>query len=161
MIFDLIFRFLTNFFLTELMDFKLVFTDKEITPWSGMVFMKKLIDKTGMLTALQGAELPEQGSNRGFSPVQLIICFMVSVWCGANRFEHLEVDRFDEVLRKIFGFKSMAGHKFYQRYFRKFSIATNQCVFTHISQWFFSQIKLDNYTLYVDSTVITRYGNQQ
>ena len=25
----------------------------------------------------------------------------------------------------------------------------------------FSQIKLDNYTLNVDSTVITRYGNQQ
>lgn len=86
---------------------------------------------------------------------------MVSVWCGANRFEHLEVGRFDEVLRKIFGFKSMAGHKSYQRYFRKFSIAINQRVFTYISQWFFSQIKLDNYTLDVDSTVVTRYGNQQ
>lgn len=143
------------------MDLKLVFTDKEITPWSGMIFMKKLLDRTGILTHLINDDLPEQGSNRGFSPLQLITCFMVSVWCGANRFEHLEVSRFDQVLKKIFGFKQMAGHKAYQRYFKKFTLAINQRVFTKISQWFFNQVKLDNYTLDVDSTVLTRYGSQQ
>ena len=129
------------------MDIKLAFTDKEITPWSGMVFMKKLLDQTGILTKLISTDLPEQKSNRGYDPIQLITCFMVSVWCGANRFEHLEISRFDEVLRRIFGFKQMAGHKAYQRYFRKFSIATNQRVFTKVSEWFFGQIQLDNYTL--------------
>ena len=143
------------------MDLKLAFTDKEITPWSGMVFMKKLLDKTGILTKLIACDLPQQGSNRGYDPIQLITSFMVSVWCGANRFEHLEVSRFDDVLRRIFGFRKMAGHKAYQRYFKKFTIAINQQVFTKLSQWFFSQIKLDNYTLDVDSTVLTRYGTQQ
>ena len=143
------------------MDLKLAFTDKEITPWSGMVFMKKLLDQTGILTKLIACDLPEQGSNRGYNPIQLITSFMVSIWCGANRFEHLEVSRFDDVLRKIFGFKRMAGHKAYQRYFQKFTIAINQQVFTKLSQWFFNQIKLDNYTLDVDSTVLTRYGTQQ
>lgn len=143
------------------MDLKLAFTDKEITPWSGMVFMKKLLDKSGILSQLMKSGLPAQNSNRGFDPIQLITCFMVSVWCGANRFEHLEVSRFDDVLRRIFGFKQMAGHKAYQRYFRKFDIATNQGVFTKISEWFFSQVRLDNYTLDVDSTVLTRYGDQQ
>ena len=143
------------------MDLKLAFTDKEITPWSGMVFMKKLLDQTGILTKLIACELPEQGSNRGYDPIQLITSFMVSIWCGANRFEHLEVSRFDDVLRRIFGFKKMAGHKAYQRYFQKFTIAINQQIFTKLSQWFFNQIKLDNYTLDVDSTVLTRYGTQQ
>lgn len=143
------------------MDLKIVFTDKEITPWSGMVFMKKLLDRTGILSKLISYDLPGQGSNRGYNPIQLITCFMVSVWCGANRFEHLEVSRFDEVLRKIFGFKQMAGHKSYQRYFNKFTVAINQKIFAKVSQWFFSQVKLDNYTLDVDSTVITRYGTQQ
>ena len=143
------------------MDLKLAFTDKEITPWSGMVFMKKLLDQTGILTKLIACELPEQGSNRGYNPIQLITSFMVSIWCGANRFEHLEVSRFDDVLRRIFGFKKMAGHKAYQRYFQKFTIAINQQIFTKLSQWFFNQIKLDNYTLDVDSTVLTRYGTQQ
>lgn len=143
------------------MDLKIAFTDKEITPWSGMIFMKKLLDRTGILTRLISTELPDQGSNRGYNPIQLITCFLVSIWCGANRFEHLEISRFDEVLRKIFGFKRMAGHKAYQRYFAKFTIATNQKIFTRVSQWFFSQVRLDNYTLDVDSTVLTRYGSQQ
>lgn len=143
------------------MNLKIVFTDKEITPWSGMVFMKKLLDQTGILCKLISSDLPEQHSNRGYSPIQLITCFMVSVWCGANRFEHLEVSRFDEVLRNIFGFKQMAGHKAYQRYFNKFTLARNQKIFTKVTQWFFAQVKLDNYTLDVDSTVLTRYGSQQ
>lgn len=143
------------------MDLKLAFTDKEITPWSGMVFMKKLLDQTGILTKLIACDLPGQGSNRGYDPIQLITSFMVGIWCGANRFEHLEVSRFDDVLRRIFGFKKMAGHKAYQRYFQKFTIAINQQIFTKLSQWFFNQIKLDNYTLDVDSTVLTRYGTQQ
>lgn len=143
------------------MDLKIIFTDKEITPWSGMIFMKKLLDQTGLLKILTEFDLPVQGSNRGYSPIQLITCFMLSVWCGANRFEHLEVSRFDEVLTKIFGFKRMAGHKAYQRYFSKFTVAINQKIFTKISCWFFSQVQLDNYTLDVDSTVLTRYGSQQ
>lgn len=143
------------------MDLKLAFTDREITPWSGMVFMKKLLDQTGLLTMLRSFGLPDQGSNRGYDPIQLITCFMVSVWCGANRFEHLEVSRQDHVLRKIFGFSTMAGHKAYQRYFSKFTIAINQRVFHALGQWFFEQIRLDNYTLDLDSTVVTRYGSQQ
>lgn len=143
------------------MDLKIAFTDKEITPWSGMIFMKKLLDQTKILSKLILCDLPEQRSNRGYSPIQLITCFMVSLWCGANRFEHLEISRFDDVLRNIFGFKRMAGHKAYQRYFSKFSIAINQKIFTKVTRWFFGQIKLDNYTLDVDSTVLTRYGDQQ
>lgn len=143
------------------MDIKIAFTDKEITPWSGMVFMKKLLDKAGLIEQLETCDLPQQGSNRGYSPLQLISCFLVSIWCGANRFEHLEVSRFDEVLRKIFGYKRMAGHRAYQRYFSKFTIAINQRVFHKLSSWFFQRVKLDNYTLDIDSTVLTRYGQQQ
>ncbi|MEO0553252.1 MAG: hypothetical protein AAF149_08640 [Bacteroidota bacterium] len=61
------------------MELKLTFTDREITPWSGMVFMKKLLDQTGILTKLISADLPQQNSNRGYDPIQLITCFMVSV----------------------------------------------------------------------------------
>ena len=42
-------------------------------------------------------DLPQPGSNRGYRPEQLITQFMLSVWCGANRFEHGEVTRHDPV----------------------------------------------------------------
>jgi hypothetical protein len=55
----------------------------------------------------------------------------------------------------------MAGHKAYLRYFSKFTIAINQQIFAPLAQWFFSQVKLDNCTIDVDSTVIVRYGEQE
>src|SRR4030095_10109898 len=73
------------------MDFKIAFTDKEITALGGMIFMKKLIEKSGIVEKLNEVELPSQKSNRGYAPLQLIESFWISVWCGANRFMHLDV----------------------------------------------------------------------
>lgn len=143
------------------MEIKIAFTDKEISAWGGIVFLKKLIDRTGILSVLSKLDLPEQRSNRGYSPLQLIEAFWVSVWCGANRFMHLEVLRMDTTLQKLFGWKRMAGHKSFQRYFQKFTIASNHRIFHSIYQWFFDQLRFDNYTFNMDSTVLTRYGKQQ
>ena len=143
------------------MDFKIEYIDKEITPWSGLILMKKMVDKMGFDQLLAQCNLPQPGSNRGYSPEQLIKQFIASVWCGANRFEHTEVTRQDQVIRQIWNFDRMAGHKAFQRFFQKFTQSTNQEVFTQWYQWFFSHLQFDNFTLDVDSSVHTKYGNQQ
>lgn len=81
------------------MGFELRFTDKEITAWGGMALMKRMLDHLGFDTALKSAGLAQPGSNRGYRPEQLITQFMLSIWCGANRFEHGEVTRLDPVLK--------------------------------------------------------------
>ena len=98
------------------MDFELAFTDKEITPWGGMALMKRMLDHLGFAEALKAIQLPPKQSNRGYEPDQLVTQFMLSVWCGANRFEHAEVTRNDPVLRELFGFKTMANFKAIMRY---------------------------------------------
>lgn len=144
------------------MDFKINYTDKELSSWGGMEFMRRLLIKSGTLDFIEKMEhLPTQGSNRGYSPVQLITSFWVSIWCGGNRYSHLEILRHDNVLKKLFGWKEMAGYKAYMRYFEKFNLATNQKVFQELYEWFFSQLKFDNYTLDFDSTIMTRYGEQE
>ena len=55
----------------------------------------------------------------------------------------------------------MAGHKSVQRYFRKFGQATNQRVFQELYRWFFEHLHFDNFTLDLDSTVMSRYGQQE
>lgn len=92
-------------------DIPLSFTDKEITSWGGMSLMSRLIRKMDFQGTLQGVGVPIQGSNRGYAPGQLIEQFLISVWCGANRFEHLEVTRYDEAIRRIFGYERMGGTK--------------------------------------------------
>ena len=74
-----------------------------------MAIMKRMLDHMGFDAALNAAGLPQPGSNRGYAPSQLITQFMLSVWCGANRFEHSEVTRFDPALKRVFGFERMAN----------------------------------------------------
>lgn len=143
------------------MDLKIDFTDKEISPWSGVYLLKKMLDRMEFDEILSALNLPETGSNRGYHPHQLIKQFITSVWCGANKFEHTEVTRQDEVIRQFWGFDKMAGHKSFQRFFSKFDLSKNQQVFTPLYQWFFNKLQFDNFTLVVDSTIHTRYGSQE
>ena len=143
------------------MEFDLRFTDKEITAWGGMGLMKRMLDHLGFESALMAAGLPQPGSNRGYRPEQLITQFMLSVWCGANRFEHAEVTRHDPVLKRLFGFKRMANFKAVMRLFNKFTQAMNESVMDSLYRWMFSQLSINGITLDLDSTVMTRYGAQQ
>ncbi|MEJ5302773.1 MAG: IS1380 family transposase, partial [Bacteroidales bacterium] len=110
------------------------FTDKEITPWGGMALLKQMLDRIDFESVLRNADLPAQGSNRGYSPEQLLTNFLVGVWCGANCFEHLEVTRHDHAIGEIFGWSHMPGHRAFKRYFQKFDQGINQRVFTTLYQ---------------------------
>jgi hypothetical protein len=141
---------------------ELQFINDEITAWGGIALLKNLMDKTGFRELLESLPLPAQGSNRGYSPIQLIMQFIATLWCGANRYSHLDISRFDATIQKLFGWGHMPEHKAFQRYFQKFSsFQTHSQVFGEIYKWFWSNLNFDNFTLDIDSSVITRYGNQE
>ena len=147
---------------TGLGKLQLEFIDNEITAWGGLAILKNLLDQSGFQEKLLSLPLPTQGSNRGYPPVQLIIQFMALLWCGANRYSHLDISRFDTTIQKLFGWKHMPEHKAFQRYFRKFTIYhTHDQIFGELYRWFFSNLVFDNFTLDIDSSVITRYGKQE
>lgn len=137
------------------------YTDKMVTPWGGMKEMKMLIDKTGISKKLSEIGLPEGKSNNSISAISIIESFWVSIWIGCFRFSHTAVVRLDEVLREIFGWKRVASGTTFGRFFKKFTPSMNHKMFIEIYSWFFEQLKFDNYTLDVDSSVITRYGEQE
>ena len=143
------------------MEYKIEFTDKEITPYGGLVLLKKMIDRIGMKEFLKTLTLPQPGSNRGFNPIDIIMSFMLSIWCGANRFVHTEITRRDEALRKIFELKSIPSSPTLTRFFKKFSYRLNNEIFGQIYKWFFNNLQFNNLTIDFDSTVLTRYGDQQ
>ncbi len=69
-------------------ELKISFTNKEITPWGGIVLLKKMLNHISIEEILSKLPLPKQGANRGYSPIQLIETSLVSVRSGANKFEH-------------------------------------------------------------------------
>ncbi len=143
------------------MKFDLSFTNQEITPWGGMIFLKQMMDKMGFRTHLNScADLPTQNSNRAYKVSTILESFITSIWCGANRFLHTEVIRADNALCKIFDWEQTPGNDAYKRYFKKFTQPINQNVSKHLFTWFFQNIKIDHFTLDIDSTIMTRYGNQ-
>jgi len=146
----------------SVMEFEIGYTDKEITPWGGMVFMRQMLDKIGFRKIVAGqVDLPVSGSNRGYSSTTIVEAFLVSIWCGANRFLHTEITRHDAALSKIFNWKRTPGQDTYKRFFSKFNQATNQRVSDYFYTWIFDKVKFDHFTLDCDSSVMTRYGTQE
>ncbi len=144
------------------MEFDISYTDKEITPWGGMVLLKQMLQKIGLKKVIEEcSDLPAPKSNRGYQPSIIIESFLVSIWSGANRFLHTEVTRHDKALGDIFDWKQTPGQDTYKRFFGKFTQPINQRVSDHFYTWMFDNVQFDNYTLDCDSTVMTRYGTQE
>ncbi|MFP5039573.1 IS1380 family transposase [Parasediminibacterium sp. JCM 36343] len=137
------------------------YTDMQVTAWGGMQEMKRIIDKTGINKKLQSLGLPEGKSNNKISASDTIESFWVSIWIGCFRFSHTAVVRLDEVLRQIFGWERVPSATTYGRFFKKFTPSMNHDIFIELYSWFFEQLQFDNYTLDVDSSVITRHGEQE
>ena len=123
--------------------------------------MKMVIEKTKILEELSHLPLPKSTSNNSIAALDIIESFWVSIWIGCFRFSHTAVVRVDEVLRQIFGWKRVPSATTYGRFFKKFTPGMSHELFISLYQWFFNQIRFDNYTLDVDSSVITRYGSQE
>lgn len=144
------------------MEFEISYTSKEITPWGGMVFLKQMLQKTGFRAFIESnSDLPVSKSNRGYKTSTIIESFITSIWCGANRFMHTEVTRHDVALGRIFDWKETPAQDTYKRFFSKFNQATNQKVSDQFYSWIFDNFKFDNFTLDIDSSVMTRYGQQE
>jgi hypothetical protein len=104
------------------------FADKEITSRGGVSILKKMTDMSGFSSYPNTLPLPEQESNRGYSPRQLFLLFMSSGWCGADRFTHMDITRLETGLQRLYGWKRMPEHKAFERHFRKFDILASHVV---------------------------------
>jgi len=66
-------------------DIDIKFVDKEITPFGGLSLFLKMVERCGFEEVLRECGLPEQGSNHGYKPRQLIMGLFAGVWCEQIR----------------------------------------------------------------------------
>jgi hypothetical protein len=55
--------------------YQIAFSNKPITPFGGVSLLSQLLDRVRIKDVLSASGMPEQGSNRGYDPVQLILNF--------------------------------------------------------------------------------------
>jgi hypothetical protein len=144
------------------MELNYQFTNKDVTPWGGMVFLRQFLDKMRFSEQVSSCDfLPQPGSNRGYAPSVLLEAFVCSVWCGATRFIHTELTRSDRALSRIFGWEQVPAQDAYKRFFSKFTQTDNLRVGDYFFRWLINNYQYDNFTIDFDSSVLTRYGNQE
>lgn len=143
------------------MAIQIEFSDKQVSPWGGLVLMKQMLDKTGIGVKISELNLPESKSNNSIDRLTIVESFFASVWIGVTSFSQTAIIKLDRTVQEIFGWGRIPSGTTFGRFFKKFSWKENNRIFTELNEWFFKQITFDNYTLDVDSSVITRYGNQQ
>ena len=62
------------------MEFDISYTNREITPWGGMIFLKQMLEKTGFRALVdKNTDLPQSGSNRGYKTSTIIEVFGVEL----------------------------------------------------------------------------------
>ena len=126
------------------------FTDKDVSPWGGLRLVEEVYRKSGLKGFLEDdcPDLPVPGSNRGYSSIDLIEGFMVSVILGAKRLAHAGTLRYDKVVQRIFDWqRGMASQSTFSLFFRKFDQDRNDRIFPSINRFWFSQVKMDNLTI--------------
>lgn len=143
------------------MALEIQYSDKQVSPWGGLALMKEMLDRSGIRIQLSSIGLPESTSNNSIDALTIVESFFASVWIGATAFAQTGIVRLDHTVKEIFGWKRVPSGTTMGRFFKKFSWMENNRVFPAMNQWFFNQVKFNNYTLDVDSSVITRYGSQQ
>jgi len=142
-------------------ELKIQYSDKKVTPFGGMKLLKDFIDTTNIIDDLRSVNLPYPQSNAGIDPIDIIQGFWLSIFTGASRYIHADWLRYDTVLQEIFQIKRLPSQATYSRFFHKFSWEKNEEVFALLQQKFLSQIDVGALTIDLDSSVITRYGNQE
>lgn len=140
--------------------YQVKFTNRSMTAYGGAVLLKNFMDSIGLKEAIASWDLPQQYSNRGYQPKQLLKQMIAAIWLGAGNYSQLDLSRFDPVIRRIFGWDKVAEHKAVQRYLNKFTQASCQSYMRKSYGWFFSRLPKRPVTLELDSTVITRHGQQ-
>src|SRR5262252_7177402 len=137
------------------------FSDKRFTAWGGLRVLEELLRKLGWEEALALAPLPHPGSNRGINPVLMVKAFLVTIWTGGGRFAHTALVRFDTALRSIFGLNHVASVSTFTRFFRRFRQKEVECLFSNLSGWLWNRVGGRSWTVDLDASVFTRYGEQE
>ncbi len=147
---------------------KIEFSRKLITSWGGTAaIFSRFFDKIGLRELVEKIFPVQEFSNNSTGVYSKLISLFISVLNGGTKFSHINyMENGIKIFERCFGVrrlvKSSTGiTRYWNKYDRQ---SLNETLLENISRFFIrpllSQAKIGRDTLRFDSTVITRYGNQ-
>lgn len=149
----------------QIVNLKVRFTNKPITVMGGMKLIAEWFRKIELTEYMKNILTPlEPGSNRGYSPVTIVLAFITNVLMGAKKISHSVLLETDEPMKRIFGIAEVPSPSTYSRFFRRVKQSLIETIFCQWNTWLLNFRREEitkEITLDLDSSVFERYGEQE
>jgi hypothetical protein len=139
---------------------KVEFTDEPLTPFGGLVPFAAFLKKTGIIEHLAESCPVVRTSPNALDVRDIILSYMLTALFDGKHFSDVNYFRNDPVVPEMFDISRIAGDDTIRRFFKSLDTADAQAWIDNATKKMFNVLP-DKYILDWDSTVITRYGNQE
>src|SRR3954463_761093 len=138
-------------------------TQRAVTPFGGIAVFLSFLDKIGFVEAVRQHMPIRWRSPNQIDPTSTFTAFLISVLVGARRFAHASLLRGDRALHALLGLERFPTDDTIRNLFRRFGMGEVQRLFAPLAEWQMQRLPLrvEGYTLDLDSTVFERYGKQE
>lgn len=135
-------------------------TDEAMTPFGGIVPWTAFVKKTRIFETLAATSPVVRTSNNALSPYDILTSFSLTTLCDGTHFSDVNRLRHDPAIPEILGMKRVVGDDTIRRFFKSINIEDARKWIADASLPIRSALP-KNFILDWDSTIITRYGNQE
>jgi len=143
---------------------RFAFTDHPITVWAGAILLRLYFELIGLRAALTPVLTPfTKTSNNQIPAVDVLLAWWYGLALGAERFEHLTRYRRDPLLPRLLGLRRFPSPDTLRRFFTGFTYRRTTDVSEALMRISLTAMRpiLLGHTLDLDSTVFSRYGDQE
>src|SRR3954467_674656 len=138
-------------------------TQRAVTPFGGIAVFISFLDKIGLVEAVRQHMPIRLTSPNHIDPTSTFTAFLVSVLGGARRFAHTSLLRGDRALHALLGLTRFPTDDTIRNLFRRFGMREVHQLYAPLAQWQMERlpVRVQGYSLDLDSTVLERYGQQE
>jgi hypothetical protein len=136
-------------------------SDKVLTPYGGLAAFASFVKRLKVIDRLVET-CPVDRTSPNASPVRdILVCFILTCVQEGKRFKHVRYVQHDEVIGKLFGVeRRIPGDDAIRRFFERIDSEAGRAWLSEVSGFLHAAIRTP-YILDWDSTVTTRYGDQE
>ena len=138
-------------------------TERVASPYGGLAVFVEYLNRVGYKEAVRRHMPFCLTSPNAIAPEETYTAFLVSVLVGARRFAHAGLLRLDRALHSLLGILRFPTDDTIRNLFRRFTQRKVTEFYEGMTRWQLERLpeREEGYSLDLDSTVFTRYGQQE
>jgi DDE family transposase len=138
-------------------------TQRAVTPFGGTVVFLEFLRRIDVVGQLRCHMPIRWRSHNHIEPAATLLAFLMAVLVGARRFVHANWLRGDRALHALLGLTRFPTDDTIRNLFRRFGMREVHQLYAPLAQWQMERlpVRVQGYSLDLDSTVLERYGQQE